>query len=93
MRHPAVFIVLSVLLAACSHTSTPQFEQRFGQASRQALAQQVLDPQAGARRVPAHGLDGASARAVMDRYRASFADPNVQPAPPVQFMLGGISGK
>lgn len=93
MRHLAVSIVPSLLLAACSHTSTPQYEQRFGQASRQALAQQVLDPQAGARRVPAHGLDGASARAVMERYRASFAEPHVQPAPPVQFMLGGGSGK
>lgn len=93
MRHRAVFIVPSLLLAACSHTSTPQFDQRFGQASRLALAQQVLDPHAGARRGPPHGLDGASARAVIERYRASFAEPQAQPVPSLQSMLGGGSGK
>lgn len=97
MRHPAIPVLRCLLLAAplcaCSHTSTPQFDQRFGDASRHAYAQQVLDPDAGANRLPAHGLDGASARAVMLRYRAAFAEPQAQPVQPVQFMLGGGSGK
>lgn len=101
MRRAAIDSLLCLLLAvplgACTHgggpTSTPLLDARFGAAARHALAQQVLDPAAGANRAPAHGLDGASARAVMERYRASFAEPNGQAAQPVQFMLGGANGK
>jgi len=100
MRRPVISaipvllcLLLSLALGACTHTSTPRFDAHFGEASRLALAQQVLDPAAGATRVPAHGLDGASAHAVMARYRASFAEPGAQAVPPVQFMLGGVSAK
>jgi len=93
MRHRAIVILPCLLLGACTHTSTPQFDALFGETSRAALASQVLEPQAGARRMAAHGLDGASARAIIERYRASFAEPTTQPAQPVQFMLGGASGK
>ena len=58
-----------------------------------AMAQQRLDPAAGRNGTPANGLDGPSARAVMERYRASFVEPNGQVAQPVQFMLGGGNGK
>ena len=79
-------------LAACTHGSTPQFDARFGQATRLALAQQVQDPAAVGNTTPADGLDGASARAVIERYRASFAQPNAQPASS-STMLGGNGGK
>ncbi|MEG2029903.1 MAG: hypothetical protein RR376_04550 [Janthinobacterium sp.] len=84
---------LLLQLAACAHGSTPLLEQRFGDAVRLAMAQQRLDPAAGRNGTPANGLDGPSARAVMERYRASFVEPNGQVAQPVQFMLGGGNGK
>lgn len=80
-------------LAGCSSGSTPRFDARFGEATRLAMARQVLDPAAAGNTAPANGLDGASARAVMERYRASFAEPNGQVPPPVTFMLGGGGGK
>ena len=80
-------------LAGCSSGSTPRFDAHFGEATRLAMAQQVLDPAAASNTAPANGLDGASARAVMERYRASFAEPNGQAAQPVSFMLGGGGGK
>ncbi|MFZ4877002.1 hypothetical protein ACL9RI_18155 [Janthinobacterium sp. Mn2066] len=85
--------LLALQLTACAHQSTPQLERRFGDAVRLAMAQQVLDPAAARNQTPANGLDGPSARAVMDRYRASFAEPHAQVPQPVQFMLGGSVGK
>ena len=90
-RLPALLPAL--LLSACTHGSTPRLDGRFGDAVRLAMAQQVRDPASAGNRTPADGLDGPSAHAVMQRYRASFAEPNGQPVAPVQFMLGGGSGK
>ena len=86
-------LLLALQLAACTHGSTPQLDRRFGDAVRLAMVQQVRAPAQAANRAPADGLDGPSARAVLERYRASFAEPNGQPVAPVQFMLGGGSGK
>lgn len=90
---PVLVLALVLQLGACAHQSTPQLDQRFGHAVRLAMAQQVQNPAAAYNQAPANGLDGPSARAVMDRYRASFAEPNGQAVPAVQFMLGGGSGK
>ena len=92
LRHLAALTVV-MLLAACAHSSTPQLDPRFGDAVRLAMAQQVRDPASAGNRTPADGLDGPSAHAVMQRYRASFAEPNGQAPQPVQFMLGGGNGK
>ena len=86
-------LLLALQLAACAHGSTPQLDRRFGDAVRLAMAQQVRYPASAVRRTPADGLDGPSAQAVMQRYRASFAEPNGQTLPPVQFMLGSGNGK
>src|SRR5471032_1017479 len=86
-------LALALQLSACAHQSTPQLDQRFGDSVRLAMAQQVLNPAAARNQTPANGLDGPSARAVMDRYRASFVEPNGQAQQPVQFMLGGSVGK
>ena len=86
-------LLLVAQLAACAHSSTPQLDQRFGEAVRLAMAQQVRYPASAGNRAPADGIDGASAHAVMQRYRASFAEPNGQPPQPVQFMLGSGNGK
>ncbi len=86
-------LTLTLLLAACAHSSTPQLDQRFGDAVRLAMTQQVRYPASAAKRAPADGLDGPSAHAAMQRYRASFVEPNGQAPQPVQFMLGGGNGK
>ena len=86
-------LLLALQLAACAQGSTPQLDRRFGDAVRLAMAQQVRDPASAGNRTPADGLDGPSAHAVMQRYRASFAEPNGQAPQPVQFMLGGGNGK
>lgn len=86
-------LLAALLLAACTHGSTPRLDGRFGDAVRLAMAQQVREPAGAVNRTPADGLDGASAHAVMQRYRASFAEPNGQAPQPVQFMLGGGNGK
>lgn len=91
IRPPRLLLLLA--LAGCVQGSTPRFDARFGEVTRLALARQVLDPGAAGNTAPAHGLDGASARAAMERYRASFAEPNGPVAPPVSFMLGGGGGK
>ncbi|MGX9732259.1 hypothetical protein ACWYXO_16765 [Janthinobacterium aestuarii] len=86
-------LTLAMQLAACAHSSTPQLDPRFGDAVRLAMTQQVRDPASAGNRQPADGLDGPSANAVMQRYRASFVEPNGQAPQPVQFMLGGGNGK
>jgi len=86
-------LALAMQLAACAHSSTPQLDPRFGDAVRLAMTQQVRDPASAGNRQPADGLDGPSAHAVMQRYRASFVEPNGQAPQPVQFMLGGGNGK
>ncbi|MGK5041541.1 hypothetical protein ACQ4WQ_14465 [Janthinobacterium sp. GB1R12] len=86
-------LLLAMQLSACAHSSTPQLDPRFGDAVRLAMAQQVRDPASAGNRTPVDGLDGPSAHAVMQRYRASFVEPNGQVPQPVQFMLGGGNGK
>jgi len=86
-------LLLAMQLAACAYSSTPQLDPRFGDAVRLAMAQQVRDPASAGNRTPADGLDGPSAHAVMQRYRASFVEPNGQVPQPVQFMLGAGNGK
>ncbi len=95
LRRLARLALLAPLLplAACVQGGTPRFDARFGLATRLAMAQQVQDPAAAGNTAPVNGLDGASARAVIEHYRASFAEPNRQVAPPVSFMLGGGGGK
>lgn len=91
--HLSCLLVLVLQLTACAHQSTPQLERRFGDAVRLAMAQQVLNPAAARNQSPVYGLDGPSARGVMERYRASFVEPHGPAPQPVQFMLGGSVGK
>jgi len=75
MTHASTLVLFATaLLAGCAST-TPQFDQRFGQATRAANAAQILDPGAAIRhagRTPV-GLEAGAARAAMERYTRSFA--------------------
>jgi len=61
-------------------STTPDWDGRFGAATRRNLAAQTLDPAAGASGNPALGLDGRAARSAIDNYQRSFARPEGQPA-------------
>ncbi len=62
-----------VLLSACTPT-TPQWDTRFGQSVRLSQQQQTIDPTAGGD-APVNGIDGASGREAIVRYRGSFKEP------------------
>ena len=54
-------------LTACVPT-TPQWDARFGQSVRLTQQQQIIDP------TPVNGIDGATGREAIVRYRSSFKE-------------------
>ncbi len=86
MKHLMSLVML--LACCCGCASTPQWESRFGDATRAAFAQQVMHPDAGRANRSVDGIDGASAAAAQERYRKSFAEP----PPPVTGFTIGVSG-
>lgn len=85
----AVLALAPAMLAACATPASPPGAQ-FGDTVRIALAHQVMRPDAAGNADPVAGIDGRSARAALERYQHSFAEPAPQP---VTFMLGGSGGK
>ncbi|MDC8760498.1 hypothetical protein [Janthinobacterium fluminis] len=83
-RRASAAPILLALLAGCAQT-TPQLDRHAGDAVRTAFAQQVAFPGA-VRRDAVAGMDGASARAALERYQKSFSD---AAPPPVVFSIGG----
>ncbi len=81
------FAALAVALAGCATSVTPQYDQRFGQAVRDARTAQTLNPTPAS--APAAGMDGKAAREAMGRYQESFKAP-----PPVVNVIniGGATG-
>lgn len=77
--------LLATLLAitACTPT-TPQWDSRFGESVRLVRSQQVLDPGAGGDE-PVNGIDGATGRESIGRYRSTFREP---PPPASPFAIG-----
>ncbi|AVR98957.1 hypothetical protein [Pseudoduganella armeniaca] len=86
---PALGTLALLACAGCAAlpSTTPQWDARFGAATRAAFAQQVLNPDAARAHVTVDGIDGASAAQAQQRYRKSFAEP---PAP-ATFTIG-VSG-
>ncbi len=69
------FGALASLLAglqACAPT-TPQWDSRFGETVRLTAQQQTLNPNAGGD-APVNGIDGATGRESIGRYRNSFRE-------------------
>lgn len=67
----AYALCCSACVAACTHTA-PDWEGRFGDASRQMRAAQVIDPAASSRAVSATGIDGKAAAGAMKAYAESY---------------------
>ncbi len=66
-------------LQACAPT-TPQWDSRFGETVRLTSQQQTLNPNAGGD-APVNGIDGATGRESIGRYRSSFREPPPPAAP------------
>jgi len=72
--------LIAGLLAACS--TTPYLDRHFGEASRQALSRQVINPEA---KDGPQKTDGQTTNSVIDRYHKSYAVP---PEPVNVFNIG-----
>ncbi|CAJ0808951.1 MULTISPECIES: hypothetical protein [Ralstonia] len=68
-------IALTALTQAGCMTSTPVYDQHFGEAVRTLRAMQTLNPDAGSNTDPVMGVDGRAATAAMDRYNTQFTKP------------------
>ncbi len=64
-------------LTACASTS-PNWDQRFGEAARMAAAEQVIDPDASKNADSVGGIDGKAAQGAIGEYTKSFAKPAPQ---------------
>ncbi|NHZ62053.1 hypothetical protein [Massilia genomosp. 1] len=73
VRRIASLLAATLLLGACS--STPNWDARFGQSLRAALAAQAIDPGAARANRPVSGLDGKAAAAAHERYQRSAEAP------------------
>ena len=69
---PALMALLALM--GCASTS-PDYEARLGEAVRQNLAAQVINPRAADAPDTAQGQDGGTAREAVQRYRDSFKSP------------------
>jgi hypothetical protein len=81
-------IAIAILVAGC--TTTPNYDQRFGDAVRTARLRMTLNPEAGKNPDPVAGIDGTAALESVARYERSFKEP-----PPVTNVInigGAVSG-
>ncbi|WGS52632.1 hypothetical protein LFL96_31090 [Paraburkholderia sp. D15] len=72
-------------LAGCL-SSTPHWDETFGDSVRQLRAMQTLNPQGSANTDPVAGIDGTAATAAQKSYAKSFT----APVPPVNGFTIGI---
>lgn len=56
-------------------SSTPVYDQQFGDAVRTVRAMQILNPDASANMNPVNGIDARAASSAMDRYNSSYRTP------------------
>jgi hypothetical protein len=75
-RYRPVFLALfgACLAASSGCSTTPNFDDSFGDSVRANLSAQVLDPLGAANANPATGIDGVAARATQERYERSFKE-------------------
>jgi len=62
------------LLSACAQT-TPNYDSKFGEATRATLSQQIANPDAGNNTNPVKGIDGRAAKDAIKNYQKSFNEP------------------
>ncbi len=85
----AAVSLAAVLLAGCAGlppVETRTLDMQFGDAVRQARAQQTLHPAAGRSTDPVSGIDGVAAQNTIEQYQKGFKEP------PPTFNILGIGG-
>lgn len=77
-----------LILGGCAH---PRYasDEAFGDSVRAAQAQQTLHPDASRNTAPPKGMEGAAAKATIDRYQKSYETPQ---APVNVFTIGVGTG-
>jgi len=65
--------LLPVVLAACS--STPVYDQKFGDAVREARVKMTINPDAGKNADTVAGMDGRAAKETITLYQETFKAP------------------
>ncbi len=68
------------VLAGCTATTTPRYDEKFGEAANMAKAQQVINPDASQSRNPVKGIDGQAAKSSMDNYHKAYESPTAAPS-------------
>lgn len=87
MKKSLALLLLLAFLGGCSTPFTPSYDQRFGDAVRQAKQQMIINPAPSTN--PIVGLDGRASREAIVRYQDSFK----APPPPVNVInIGGAIG-
>lgn len=81
----ARLLALAALCALAGCANSPRVDGQFGASVRQALAQQTIDPQAGAARRAVEGLDPQAAANAYEAYQRSFS---TQPPAQNTFTIG-----
>lgn len=77
-----------LLLGACA-TTTPNYDQKFGDAVREAKLKMTINPDAGKTPDQVAGMDGKAARESIILYQKSFTKP--PPAVNVINIGGGLT--
>lgn len=67
--------LLLLAMAGCANTTTPHYDQHYGEAVRTVIAQQTINPDASKNTDPVAGLDGKAAEQTMNNYDKSFSKP------------------
>lgn len=71
MTRTLLMLAMGAALAACA-TTAPDWEARFGDATRQARSAQLIDPNAAQRPAAPMLIDGKAAAGAQTRYSASY---------------------
>jgi len=73
--------LVGIIIASSLGCATPlsRSEAHYGVSFHQALANQILDPEAYKNLEPQKELDGQAAKIVMDRYRKTFEEKEEMP--------------
>jgi hypothetical protein len=86
MRRAAICILCIVLtiffISACAGPT--RVEKNYGKSYKQALANQILDPEAEKNLEPVTGLDGKAAQSSIEKYRKTFEQSREAPQPLIQ---------
>jgi hypothetical protein len=86
MKTTLAILAGAAAIAGCASTTTPVYDQSFGQAVRMARAQQTINPDASRNTDPVAGIDGVAAKESIGVYRDSYK------APPPTFNVINIGG-